>query len=97
MKTKTRFPEEGGFTARLLVAGEVDMAIQQVGELLSVAGAELLGPLPGDLQSVTTFAIAVPATASQPDAAKAFIRYLRSPQAAAVMKAKGLDPVEDPR
>ncbi len=92
MKAKTKFPPEGGFTARLLAAGEVDLAIQQTGELISVPGVELAGSLPGELQSITTFAIAIPTAARQPDAAKALIKYLQSAEAAAVMKARGLDP-----
>jgi len=93
MKAKTKFPPEGGFTARLLAAGETEMAVQQIGELMSVAGVELLGPLPGDLQSVTTFAAAIPSAAHQADAARALIKYLQSPEAVAVMKVKGLDPI----
>src|SRR5438128_3625724 len=96
MKSKTRFPPEGGFTAHLLAAGEVDLAVQQIGELISTPGVELLGPLPGELQSVTTFAAAIPLSASQPDAARALIRYLQSPEAMALIKAKGLDPVSQP-
>jgi len=97
MKGKTRFPPEGGFTARLLVTGEVELAVQQIGELLSVPGVELVGPLPGELQSVTTFAAAIPSAALQLQAAKALIQYLQSPQAAAVLKAKGLDPAAESR
>jgi len=93
IRAKTKFPPEGGFTARLLVAGEVDLAVQQTGELLATPGVELLGPLPTDLQSVTTFAAAVPATARQPEAARALIKYLQTPAAAAVMKARGLEPM----
>lgn len=97
MKGKTRFPPEGGFTARLLVTGEVELAVQQIGELLSVPSVELVGPLPGELQSVTTFAAAIPSAALQPQAAKALIEYLQSPQATAVLKAKGLDPAVESR
>jgi molybdate transport system substrate-binding protein len=94
MKAKTKFPPEGGFTARLLITGEAELAVQQIGELISVPDVELVGPLPTDLQSVTVFAAAVPSAASQPQAAMALIRYLQSSEATAVMKVKGLDPVE---
>ena len=97
MKAKTKFPPEGGFAARLLSAGEAELAVQQIGELISVPGVELLGPLPGDLQSVTTFAAAIPSAAHQPDAARALIKYLQSPEAMAVMRAKGLDPIAESR
>jgi len=91
MKVKTKFPPEGGLTARFLASGEADIAIQQVGELISVPEAEVIGTLPGDLNSVTTFAAVIPLAARQADAARAFIRYLQSPDAASVMKTKGLD------
>jgi molybdate transport system substrate-binding protein len=97
MKAKTRFPPEGGFTARLLATGEAELAIQQIGELISVPDVELVGPLPTDLQQVTVFAAAVPSAASQRQAAMALIRYLQSSEATAVMKAKGLDPVAESR
>lgn len=93
MKARTRFPPGGGFAARLLVAGEVDLAVQQNAELLSVPGVELLGPLPAEWQSVTKFSAAVPVAARQPEAGKAFIRYLQTAQAATVLKAKGLEPL----
>ena len=97
MKAKTRFPPEGGFTARLLANGDAELAVQQIGELISIPDVELLGPLPGELQSVTTFAAAIPSAAHQPHAARALIEYLQSPETAAVMKAKGLDPIADSR
>jgi len=97
MKAKTKFPPQGGFTAPLLASGEVDLAVQQIGELISVPDVELLGPLPGDLQSVTTMTVAIPSTARQPEAARALIKYLQSPEATAVMKAKGLDPIAESR
>jgi molybdate transport system substrate-binding protein len=95
MKAKTKHPPEGGLAARLLAAGEAEIAVQQIGELISVEGVDLLGPLPGDLQSVTTYAAAIPSAVQQPGSARALIRYLQSPKAAAVMKAKGLDPIAD--
>jgi len=78
--------------ANFLVSGEADLAIQQLPELLHVKGAEIVGPLPGDLQNVTTFAAGIP-TGAQADAAKALIRFLQTPESAAVMKKYGLDQV----
>jgi molybdate transport system substrate-binding protein len=94
MQSKTRFPPPSGFSANLLVSGEVDLAIQQMPELASVAGTELVGPWPGALQLMTTYVAGVPTAASQPDDAKALVRFLQSPPILAVMKAKGLEGVK---
>lgn len=79
--------------ANFVVSGEADIAIQQMPELLHVKGAEVIGPLPGDLQNVTTFAAGIPSGSTQADAAKALIRFLQTPESGAVMKTYGLDQV----
>jgi molybdate transport system substrate-binding protein len=92
MKSKTRFPPAGGYTASMLVSGEVDLAVQQIPELTFVRGVELVGPLPGDLNTITVLAAGIAASASEPNAAGALIGFLRSPEAVSIFKAKGLDP-----
>jgi molybdate transport system substrate-binding protein len=91
VKAKTRFPPAGGLAATLLASGEADLAVQQMPELAAVEGSEVVGPLPAELQLVTTFVAGVPANAKQAEAGRAFLRFLRSPEAVAVMKAKGLE------
>ena len=79
-------------SASFVAKGEADIAIQQIPELLGVQGVELVGPLPGDLQNVTPFAGGVHVSSANPDAGRALIKFLQSPDAIAVIKAKGLDP-----
>ena len=79
-------------TASFLVKGEADIAIQQMPELLGVQGVEIVGPLPGDLQTVTYFAAGVHTGSSKADAGRALIKFLQSPEAIAAIKAKGLEP-----
>ncbi len=79
--------------ANFLVSAEADIAIQQMPELLHVKGAEVVGPLPGDLQNVTTFAAGIPSGSAQAETAKALIRFLQTPESGAVMKKYGLDQV----
>ena len=76
-----------------VVKGEADIAIQQIPELLGVQGVELVGPLPGDLQNVTTFAVGIPVGTPHGDGAKALVRFLQTPESAAVIKKHGLDPI----
>ena len=58
----------------------------------SVPGIEIVGTLPGDLHMVTTFVASIPADSTQPVLAKAFIESLRTAEARALFRAKGLEP-----
>jgi molybdate transport system substrate-binding protein len=57
-----------------------------------VKGLDVVGPLPAELQLVTRLSAALGAGATAPEAAKALIGFFASPEAAAVMRAKGLGP-----
>ena len=92
MKPKTKYPPAGGFSAALLMTGEAELAVQQKPELLHVAGAEIVGFLPGDLNMVTEFAAAIMPGCKNAEAGKALIGMLRSPESKAVFRSKGLDP-----
>src|SRR5580692_6013007 len=92
MKPKTKYPPPGGFSANLLLTGEAELAVQQKPELLHVAGAEVVGFLPGDLNMVTQFAAGIMAGCKNGEAAGVLIKSLRSSEAVAVFRAKGLDP-----
>ena len=78
--------------ATFVVKGEADIAIQQIPELLGVQGAELVGPLPGELQNVTLFAGGVHAASKEPEAGKALLQFLLTPEAKDVMRNRGLEP-----
>jgi molybdate transport system substrate-binding protein len=91
IKAKTKFPPAGGFSGDLLITGDADLAIQQKPELMHVAGTEIVGLFPGELNVVTAFLAAIMAGSKNADAAKSLIATLQSAQAAAVFRAKGLD------
>lgn len=82
----------GGLVASRVVSGEADIALQQISELLAVPGASFVGPLPAEIQSYTVYAGAMSASPAQPDAAKALMKALSSPEAADVIKKKGMTP-----
>lgn len=92
MKGKTKHPPSGGLSGTLLITGEADIAINSKPELLSVPGVDVVGPLPGDMAFTVVYDAAVQTGAAQAEAAKAFVNYLKSPEAQAVFKAKGYDP-----
>jgi molybdate transport system substrate-binding protein len=71
--------------------GEAEIGFTQISEILPFAGAEVGGMLPPDIQSFTTFVVGVHAKDSEP--AAALVTFLKAPAAAAVIKAKGLEPL----
>jgi molybdate transport system substrate-binding protein len=92
INAKTKYPPPAGLCGDLLMSGEVELAVQQKPELLQVPGIEILGLLPGDLHMVTVFVACVEKSSAEAAAGKALIEHLRTPSAAAVFRAKGLDP-----
>ena len=97
MKDKTKFPPPSGNAANLVVSGEAELAIQQEPEVMAVAGVDMVGPLPGDLNNITVYAAGVGSGNKEADAAKALIKFLHTPEAAAVFKARGLTPAAAPK
>jgi molybdate transport system substrate-binding protein len=94
IKAKARI-KPGGLIAEVVVAGEADLAVQMVSELLSVPGAELVGPLPEEINQVSIVAAGVFAGTSQSEAAQSLIHFLTTPPAAHVMRDKGLTPARE--
>jgi molybdate transport system substrate-binding protein len=95
MKPKTKFTVvPGPGPAEVVAKGGAELAVSQAIDLLGVAGAEYVGPLPPELQNTSDFVFlaGVLASAKESEAAKNFIQYLRASDAARVIKARGLIP-----
>jgi molybdate transport system substrate-binding protein len=78
--------------AEVVAKGEAELGVAQASEIVTVAGAQLVGPLPGELASTTIFSAGIGAANKSPEAARALIRFLTGPQAAPRLKAKGFEP-----
>jgi molybdate transport system substrate-binding protein len=81
-----------GFTAERLVSGEADLAVQQISELKQVAGVEIVGPIPHQLQSPAVFSAGRLAASKRVVQSDRLLKYLASPEAAPVLRASGLEP-----
>ena len=79
--------------AHAVANGEAEIGMTQISEILPYAGAELVGPLPAEIQLTSSFVIAVASNAKEAAAAQSFVAFLKSPSSATVLKQKGLDPV----
>jgi len=92
MKPKITQTPPGTPVGPLIARGEVEIGFQQLSELLPTKGIDIIGPLPADIQVITTFSAGMHVGAKKPEAAKALVRFLTSSAAAPVMRRKGLDP-----
>ncbi|MBY0338977.1 MAG: substrate-binding domain-containing protein [Acetobacteraceae bacterium] len=79
--------------AAVVARGEAELGIQQLSEHLPVAGIEVVGFLPDEVQRVTVFSAGLIRTAPQPAAARELIAFLASAEVAEVVAATGLDPM----
>ena len=82
----------GGLIGRVVAAGEADIAIQQISELLEVPGIEIVGPLPDAVQKTLESAAAVFGDSAQRPAAEELLSFFTSAEAAALFAKKGLEP-----
>lgn len=78
--------------SEMVADGKVELGIIVIPNILSVPGAQLVGPLPEEIQSYIVFAAAVSANSPNQQAARDLLAFLRSPAAIAAMKAKGMIP-----
>ena len=74
-----------------VASGEAELGVFLTNVLLA-PGVELAGPFPGDLQQDLVFVGAVSTDSKNADAAKAFLDYLKTPDAVSVFKARGVTP-----
>ena len=92
VKDKIKFLPPENPAANAVANGEAEIGMTMISEILPYAGAELVGPLPKEIQLTDAFAIAMSAESRRSEAVGALIRFLAAPAAASVYKAKGLDP-----
>jgi molybdate transport system substrate-binding protein len=91
-KLKKRVIVDKGPVAAGVASGEIQLGAQLLCELAPVKGIDIVGPLPDPVQKFYSFSAAVMAQAAKPDAAKAFLDFLRSEPVRAEMKRNYLQP-----
>jgi molybdate transport system substrate-binding protein len=91
MKAKIKPQQLPDQIAPAVAKGEADLGVFLINTLIA-PGVDLVGPFPADLQQELVFTSAVSADSKEADAAKAFIDYLRTPAATAIIKAAGMTP-----
>jgi len=81
-------------TVASIASGEVELALRPVSELVSVPGVDFVGPVPEEVQYVSTFSAALVAGSKQVEAGRRLIQFLASEGAKSAIRRSGMDPVK---
>ena len=92
VKSKLMLDADPGRPQMNVADGKAELVITLIPEIKFFKGVELAGPVPADLQSYISFAGGVATNTHNADAAKALIKFITSPAAAPILKAKALEP-----
>ena len=77
----------------IVAHGTAEIGFQQISELKPVAGIDIVGPLPDELQKITVFSAGIATVSKEPEAGKALIKFIASPQARDEIVKSGMDPI----
>jgi molybdate transport system substrate-binding protein len=88
-----RVMARGTESTALLAAGEADLALGPVSELVDQAGIAPVGALPGELQLIQMFVAAIVNTSRNSEQGRRLIDFLVSEVSAAAIRASGMEPV----
>jgi molybdate transport system substrate-binding protein len=84
------------FVGEVTARGDAEIAVQQISELKAVAGIDIVGPLPDEVQKISVFTAGVFRAARNPGGAKTLIAYIADPRLAGVVTSTGLEPMKTP-
>ena len=84
----------GAQAPEVVAKGDAELGVAQASEIVPVAGAgaQLVGPLPGELASITVFTGGIGAASKSPEETKTLIKFLTGPEAVSRLKTKGFEP-----
>lgn len=85
-----------GSAGAAVMSGEAELGIQQISELLPVEGLDLVGPLPAEVQVITTYSAGLPVNGRNADLARSLIAHLSGASANPVILASGMTPASRP-
>jgi len=91
LKAKTRAEPAPAKVVEAVANGDAELGVFLI-NVLTAPGLDVVGPFPGDLQQEVVFTAALSKDTKESAGAQALITYLKTPDAAAIIKAKGMTP-----
>jgi molybdate transport system substrate-binding protein len=91
MKPKMR-PMAAEDTVEVVARGEADMVVVVASRIVGVAGVDVVGLIPAEVQTNIGFTAGISSATKEPEAARALVRYLTAPEAATVLRKAGIEP-----
>ena len=92
-KVKTTLAPRGSDATRMVAAGEADLAVMPVSEILVASGVAFAGAIAPEIQFVQTFSAAVVAGSAAIENSRRLIAFLAAPGAAGAIRASGMEPI----
>src|SRR5215469_13597540 len=93
LRSRTKFIlGPGSDVAEAVAKGEADLGVTLISEILPVTGVALGGELPSNIMPPTVIHAFSVSGAKDPETAKVFLDFLRSPEASRMIEAKGMKP-----
>jgi len=83
----------GTGAAAMVAAGQVDVAVMPVSEIVHAPGVDLAGVIAEEIQLNQVFAAAVVARSNEVEAAKRLIAFLASERASEAIRSSGMEPL----
>ena len=90
MKAKTTLTSR--LVAEVVADGEAELGMQQIVALLPVKGADLVGPLPAELQNIIVYAAGLAPGAALNAVARTFMAFLATSEVADLIRGRGMEP-----
>jgi len=89
-----RVTARGTEAASMIAAGDAELVVEPVSELLPMPGVDFVGPVPSEVQYISVFSAAVVSGSKEVEASQRLISFLASEKASGVIKQAGMEPAK---